>query len=122
MSLSPTYPLPYQINFLHVHFFIIFVPWPFGVSTAELDSGWLLFLHLLLPHKQGGHPTLPAHPTSPQELYPEEENHFGDKMYWLKDIRVEYLNGAKHEYQSEKQMFDNMYIEDIYYNLPRAVY
>ena len=40
----------------------------------------------------------------------------------LKEIRVEYLNGAKHEYQSEKQMLDNMYMEDIYYNLPRAAY
>ena len=40
----------------------------------------------------------------------------------LKEIRVEYLNGAKHEYQSEKQMFDKMFMEDIYYNLPRAVY
>ena len=65
----------------------------------------------------------PAHQDyTEQDPYPEEENHFGDKMDQLEEIRGEYLNGAKHEYQSEKQMFDNMYMEDIYYNLPRAAY
>jgi hypothetical protein len=65
----------------------------------------------------------PAHQEyTEQDPYPEEENQFGDKMDRLEEIRLEYLNGAQHEYQSEKQMLDNMYMEDIYYNLPRALY
>ena len=93
----------------------------------NLIAGGLIFF--TSPSPTSREDTQPYHFIQPghqeytgQDSYPEEENNFGDKMDRLKEIRVEYLNGAKHEYQSEKQMFDNMYIEDIYYNLPRAVY
>ena len=52
----------------------------------------------------------------------DEHTAVGDKMDRLQEIRMEYLGGTNHEYKSQEQMYDNMYMEDIYHSLPRSLY
>ena len=47
----------------------------------------------------------------------EPDPKFGDKMDRLKDRQ-----GDLREYMAEEQRFDNIYSQDMYYNLPRALY
>ena len=64
-------------------------------------------------------------------LYQEQADHnnqddehtaMEDKMDKLQKIRMEYLDGTNHEYNSQEHMYDNMYMEDIYHSLPRSLY
>ena len=50
-----------------------------------------------------------------------ENDHGGDKMDRLEELRVEYLE-EKQEFEPEKLRYDNMYLQDIYYNMPRSLY
>ena len=51
----------------------------------------------------------------------ESHDQGGDKMDRLEELRVEYL-GETQDYQPEKLKYDNMYLQDIYYNVPRSLY
>ena len=52
----------------------------------------------------------------------DEHTAMEDKMDRLQGIRMEYLDGTNHEYNSQEHMYDNMYMEDIYHSLPRSLY
>ena len=52
----------------------------------------------------------------------DEHTTVEDKMDRLQEIRMEYLGGTNHEYKSQEQLYDNMYMEDIYHSLPRSLY
>ena len=52
----------------------------------------------------------------------DEHTAMEDKMDRLQEIRLEYLDGTNHEYNSQEHMYDNMYMEDIYHSLPRSLY
>ena len=54
------------------------------------------------------------------EPQPEEEKHFGDKMYRLEDTRD--IHEDSDRYTVPEQRFDNVNMQDIYYELPRTLY
>ena len=54
------------------------------------------------------------------EAYPEPTP-IEDKMDRLEGLRVEYLNGIEHDQHSKQDRYDDMYMEDIYYSLPRSL-
>ena len=57
-----------------------------------------------------------------QSIYMEKSSdQGGDKMDRLEELRLEYLE-EKQEYQPESLSYDNMYLKDIYYNMPRSLY
>ena len=52
----------------------------------------------------------------------DEQTAMEEKMDRLQELRMEYLDGTNHEYNSQEHVYDNMYMEDIYHSLPRSLY
>ena len=82
-------------------------------ATSREDTEPTQFYQFIPPYYQD--------PTG-QEYQPEEESPAQDKMGRLAGMRLEYLNGKNAGDSSKEEIFDNMYLEDIYHNLPRSLY
>jgi hypothetical protein len=92
-----------------------------------ITGGFILSTYLSPTNREGTQPSQFIPPVHQGFIRPDPQQEFGDKMdrngdtLKMTENTMQNQNGNAPKYHNKEQRFDNMHLQDIYYNLPRAL-